>query len=252
LTKEHLDTFFRAKALADFSPKTRNHFREALRLFFTWAVRKDYLSSLHRLRDAEQMRIEHANTADVQFYTAKEFQLLLESADDHIRPVVAIAGLAGLRLSELLQLTWEDVWRVEGHVEVSRTKSKTRQRRLVEMVPTLKLWLEPHRSRKGKLWAGDPAFGYRANENAFHKRLNGLCEASGVKRKENGLRHSFCTYHFAAYSNEGLTAAQAGNSPAMVHGHYKGLATRAEAEAWFAVAPAKAANIIPLRVAANH
>ena len=51
----------------------------------------------------------------------------------------------------------------------------------------------------------------------------------------------------ALRSNENLTAAQAGNSPAMIHAHYKGLATKAEAEKWFKVKPAKnARNIISL------
>jgi len=68
-----------------------------------------------------------------------------------------------------------------------------------------------------------------------------------VERKTNGLRHAFCTYHFAAHANENLTAQQAGNSPAMIHSHYKGLATKAEAVKWFAVMPAKSAkNVIPL------
>jgi hypothetical protein len=32
----------------------------------------------------------------------------------------------------------------------------------------------------------------------------------------------------------------------MIHAHYKGLLTKAEGEAWFAVAPAQAANVIHL------
>jgi hypothetical protein len=38
----------------------------------------------------------------------------------------------------------------------------------------------------------------------------------------------------------------------MIHQHYKGLATRAEAEKWFAVAPKAQANVVPLPVAANE
>ena len=117
-----------------------------------------------------------------------------------------------------------------GHIEVSKSKSKTRQRRLAEIVPALSQWLEPFRELTGKLWIGDPKFNYRRNENFFHKSLNAVCEQAGVTRKENGLRHSFCTFHFALHSNENLTAAQAGNSPAMIHAHYKGLATKSEAE----------------------
>lgn len=44
------------------------------------------------------------------------------------------------------------------------------------------------------------------------------------------LAGCICPYHFALHSNENLTTAQAGNSPAMIHGHYKGLATNKEAE----------------------
>ncbi len=53
------------------------------------------------------------------------------------------------------------------------------------------------------------------------------------------LRHAFCAYHFALYSNENFTAAQAANSPAMIHANYKGLATKADAEKWFHVAPSR-------------
>ena len=60
-----------------------------------------------------------------------------------------------------------------------------------------------------------------------------------IPARRNGLRHAFCTYHFALHANENLTAQQAGNSPAMIHQHYKGLATKAEAEKWFAVSPTK-------------
>ena len=52
-----------------------------------------------------------------------------------LRPIIAIGGLAGLRTAELLRLDWADVWRVPGHIEITAQKSKTRQRRLVEVVP---------------------------------------------------------------------------------------------------------------------
>jgi hypothetical protein len=45
------------------------------------------------------------------------------------------------------------------------------------------------------------------------------------------------------------TAQRAGNSPAMIHGNYKGLATNKEAEKWFAVAPERAANVVQLATA---
>ncbi len=138
--------------LSEFSAKSRNHYRAAVRQFLQWATRKDYLSTTHRLNEADTMRPEHANTAATEFYTPKELSALLTSADDTMRPMIALGGLAGLRTAELIRLTWADVWRVPGHLEVTALKSKTRQRRLVEICPALAKWLKPFRDQTdGKL-----------------------------------------------------------------------------------------------------
>jgi integrase len=238
LSKEHLDKFI--GSLDDFSAKSRNHYRAAVRQFLQWAVRKDYLPPTHRLFEADAMRPERANTAEIQFYTPREFAALLETADATLRPIIAIGGLAGLRTAELLRLDWADVWRVPGHIEITAGKAKTRARRLVEICPALAAWLEPFRTlTTGKLWTG--------HEVTFQQHFVELCKDAEVTRKTNGLRHAFCTYHFAAHANENLTAQQAGNSPAMIHAHYKGLATKAEAQRWFNVKPPKSAkNVIAL------
>jgi len=248
LSKTHLDAFITAlpkmKERPATSPKARNHYRGALKQFLSWAVRNDYLPVTHRLFEADGMRTEKTNGGDTDFYTPKEFRTLLEAADGPMRAIIAIGGLAGLRTQEILRLDWADVWRVPRHIEVTSAKAKTRQRRLVEVCPALRAWLKPFRQHKtGKLWP--------ENDNIFQKDFLNFCERAGVTRKGNGLRHAFCTFHFAMHSNENLTAAQAGNSPGMVHSHYKGLATRKEAQAWFAVKPAKSQdNIVHLQTKA--
>jgi integrase len=241
LTKRHLDGFIeslgnlksksrnRRKAI---SAKSRNHYRAVIRQFLNWAVRKDYLSITHRLFDADGLRPEHANNAEVAYYSPAELAALLANADDTLRPIIAIGGLAGLRTAELLNLDWADVWRADKHIEITAKKSKTRQRRIVEICPALETWLEPFRANKtGKLWP--------AHEVTFQQAFVTLCENAKISRKPNGLRHAFCTYHFALHANENFTAQQAGNSPAMIHAHYKGLATKADAEKWFEILPSK-------------
>jgi integrase len=189
LSKEHLDKFIstlgeqatksrnRRKIV---SAKSRNHYRGAIRQFLQWAVRKDYLSPTHRLFEADAMRPEHANTAEIEFYTAGELARMLSAAKDTLRPLVAIGALAGLRTAELLRLDWADVWRVPGHIEIVAVKSKTRQRRLVEICPALETWLEPCRANTGKLWTG--------HEICFQQKLVKLCEDAKAPRKHNGLR----------------------------------------------------------------
>ena len=242
LSKDHLDTFI--GSLGEFSAKSRNHYRAAIRQFLQWAVRKDYLTPMHRLLEADAMRHEHANNAPADLYTPQEFAALLAATKNDLRPlrsIIAIGGLAGLRTSELLRLDWADVWRVPGHIEITAGKAKTRQRRLVEICPALAAWLEPFRMLKtGSLWPG--------HEVTFQQHFVELCQHATVKnkgkqipviRKTNGLRHAFCSFHYALYADENKTAQQAGNSPAMIHAHYKGLATKDEAKKWFSVFPTK-------------
>jgi integrase len=239
LTKDQLDPFLSSKAMKDFSAKSRNHHRAAIRQFLKWAVRKDYLSPTHRLNEADRLRPERANTSEVHCYTAKEFRVLLATADGPMQAMIAIGGLAGLRTQELLRLDWADVWRVPGHIEVTAGKAKTRQRRLLEICPALAAWLEPLRACKtGSLWQG--------HEATFQEHCRELWKQADVPRKDNGLRHSFCSHAYTLHGGD-WTAKQAGNSPSMIHGHYKGLAMKKESQAWFAVKPAKSGrSIIPL------
>jgi integrase len=234
LAKEHLDLYFANKKRADLAPKSRNHIRSTLAMFFRWAIKNDYMALNHRLLEAAGMEHETVMGEDTDFFRPTELKTLLEAANDTIRPIIALCGLAGLRQQEALRLTWEDVFHVAGHVEITAAKSKTRSRRLVKMVPALAAWLRPFQDKQGPLWT--------MSRDTFHAQLADLRTPNNIPVRKNGLRHAYCTYHFALHSNENLTAAQAGNSPAMIHAHYKGLATKKEALAWFAVNPDTAPN----------
>ena len=237
LEKAHLDAFL--SSLGKLSSKSRNHYRQAVQQFIQWCVRRDFLASTHRLLEADSMRHEHANDGEVGIYTPKEFLSLLEAADESMRAVIAIGGLAGLRTAELLRLDWADVWRVPDHVEVTAGKAKTRQRRLVDFCPSLALWLEPFRSKlTGKVC--------QLSELAYQCGFRELCKVVNVKRKANGLRHAYCSYHYALYSNESLTSQQAGNSPSKIHSNYKAITTKDEGALWFAVTPEPTENIVPM------
>jgi len=232
---------------AGLSPKSRNDRRAAVSMFMRWCARQDYLPQTHRLFEADAMQKEQLDTAATDFYRPGEFLALLEATEGPMRAVIALQGLAGLRLEEALRMTWANVFGIPGHVEITAQNAKTRRRRLVEICPALAAWLEPFRAMEGRVWS------QTATLNGYVSAFSRLRGPLKIPSRRNGLRHAFCTYHFALHSNENLTSAQAGNSPAMIHAHYKGLATRAEAEKWFNIQPARAANIVPLagKTAAN-
>jgi hypothetical protein len=104
----------------------------------------------------------------------------------------------------------------------------------VEICAALEKWLAPYWGKKGNV-ATQTLNGYTAAFTMLRRSLK-------IPSRRNGLRHGFVTYHSALHQNESMTASQAGNSPTMVHGHYRGLATKAEAEKWFNVVPAKSAK----------
>jgi integrase len=242
LTKDHLNAYIGNHR--KLSAKTRNERRNVVRMFLKWSVRHDYLSQTSRLLEADGMAPEQAEPAEIEFYSPAELRALLEGADSQLRPVIALCALAGARLQEAVRLTWQDVFRVPGHVEISTAKSKTRSRRLLETCPVLRQWLAPYHDSSGPLWTKSMAM--------FHEAFANLRESLEIPARRNGLRHGFVTYHFALHQNENATSALAGNSPAMIHAHYKGLATKAEAEKWFAVTPPDSAtNVIPLPAASR-
>ena len=239
LTQQHLDAYMQPHR--KLSAKSRNDRRATVRMFSAWCVRQDYLSATHRMLEADCMNREGVDIPEIDYYRPAELRALLETADKDLLPVIALGGLAGLRGEEIMRLDWGDAWRVPGHIEITARKSKTSRRRLVEICPALAAWLEPFRECSGPVW--------RKSVDAYQEGLGRLRDTLKIPTRRNGLRHSFCSYHFALHSNENLTSAQVGNSPAIIHAHYKGLATRAEAERWFHVVPTKAENMIALNAA---
>lgn len=233
LTKQHLDLFVEGRA--KLSPKSRNHYRATLRMFFGWCQRRDYLSATNRLLEADGLRKEDAHAGDVELYAPKELQLLLDNADDELRVIIALQAFGGLRLQEALRLDWRDVWNIKGHIEISSAKAKTRSRRLVEINSTLAAWLKPHRDKKEGVITSMTLDAATWQLIQLRKRLE-------VPSRKNGFRHGFLSAHFAIHQNEGQTAAIAGTSPQMLFKHYRGLMTGKTAKAWFAVTPSKPAS----------
>jgi len=236
LTTDHLDLYFRK--FAELSSKSRNERRGVVRMFLQWAARRDYLQRNGRLLEADGMKREVYEPDEIAFYSAGELSALLEAADDSMRPMIALVALGGVRLQEASRLAWADVFHVADHLEITGGKSKTRARRLIPVCPALADWLEPYRNQSGNVWT--------QSLDKFHNDFAALLGLLKIAPKRNGLRHGFCTFHLAANGNENLTAQMAGNSPTMLHGNYKGLATRKEGEAWFDVKPESPANVLPM------
>ena len=77
-----------------------------------------------------------------------------------------------------------------------------------------------------------------------------LAESSGVPRKDNALRHSFCSYRMATLKNAAQVAYEAGNSIEVIQAHYDKVCTESEGKAWFNLMPETAENVLPMEASA--
>jgi integrase len=160
--------------------------------------------------------------------TPKQTRRLLESATPEILPYFAIAAFAGLRSAELGRLDWGEIHLDRGYIEVSAAKSKTASRRLVTILPNLKAWLAPHARKHGSILPLNP----RVKIEAARKR-------AGMKRwPQNGLRHSFASYHLAKFQDAPALALQMGHTTTgMLFTHYREVVSPQDAKQYWEVTP---------------
>jgi integrase len=238
LTKDHLDTYI--SQFKELSPKSRNDRRMTVKMFLRWATAKDYLPQNHRLFEAVGFKAEDTDIQEkIEFYSPKELTALLGAADSELLPVIALSGLAGLRIGERLRLSWQDVWKVESKIEIGARIAKGRNRRLVTMGPALADWLVAYRHCTGRVCDKNPM--------QFNRAFVKLRASLGIPPMRNGLRRGYISHHYALHNDENLVASEAGNSPQMVHDYYRGLTTADMAQQWFDTRPKQQSAVgVPL------
>ena len=211
------------------SARTVNNTALLLRTFFVFCQTRQWLS-----KDVELMeRVTKKNQSkkDIEIFTPLEMRKLLHGAPPRLATAIAIQAFAGIRTAELMRMTWDDLERRKGYVEVSASKAKTASRRLIPIQSNLSAWLR----RKKK--EGDQNRVWPVIESEYYEQLAKLADKTGVPWKKNALRHSFISYRVAESKNMASTSLEAGNSPRVIQTNYLELVTPKEAKEWFGILP---------------
>lgn len=203
----------------------------------------------------EGIEIAYDDDSEIEIFTPTEMSRLFTAARPEMVPFLAIGAFAGLRHAEIARLDWSDV--KADHIEVKKSKAKTRSRRIVPIQPNLQAWLAPYRQQVGPvapfanmsrqlLWLAE-ASKQEADEEA------GTPALPQVDWRHNALRHSFISYRMAVLKDENAVALEAGNSPQMIFQNYRELVTESEAKTWFSICPKGAAqNVIQMPAASGQ
>jgi len=226
---------FLGEGLKGQASKSKNHYREILRRVVAHCVDRNWIHEKHGL--GKLLKNERVDHAAPKTASPAEFAQMLEAADDELLPLIAIQGFCGPRQKEVMRMTWENVWRVPGYIELNADQTKTRQRRLVPRSASLEQWLEPYRQFTGKLWS--------SSDNVYCHALDDLKKLAGISGR-NILRHSYASYRLAVVQDSAKVAFEMGNSPDIVYRHYWDLVTEEEAKGWFSILPRGAKNRIVL------
>jgi integrase len=215
------------------SSQSYANFRRVAHLLFEFAVARGYALD----NPAAKVERPKIRNGEVEIFTPDETRKLLVAARADFLPCLAVGMFAGLRSAEIERLEWKDIDFKQGHIVVSASNAKTASRRIVPVAENLAEWLKPYFGSTGKLWT--------QSSIAFYKRQEATAKAAGVTWKANGCRHSFASYSFALCADAGRVAGFCGNSPQVIHRHYKQLCTPADAKEFFSIKPAQNVIVLP-------
>jgi integrase len=224
------------------SPRSRNNHRNVIVSLFNFAKAAGYLNR-DKSTAAEHTALAKTKGKAISFFSPQDMAKLLASDDKVIRPMFVLGGFCGLRTAEILRLSWEDIRWAESSIVISEDVSKggeARRRRIAPLTAPAAAWLADWKDKRGRVLPIDQP----------EHRVKDVCDATGVKWKKNGLRHSFITYRVAMEKDFVKVAYEAGNSPAMIRSNYDAVATEQEGKLWFSVMPKTAANVIQMESAA--
>jgi integrase len=222
ITPAEIDTWLRGLCVA---PLTRNTFHLRLSVLFEFARQRGWIQA-NPLADVPKVKVTGSPPG---ILSSEQVSRLLELASDETLPIFALGAFAGLRSAEIERLQWHHIRWDERLIEVPALTSKTASRRLITMQPNLLEWLNPYRGHHGPICP--PAH--------YHRMIEDRRNAGITSWPSNALRHSFASYHLAAFKDAPALALELGHvRPQTVFAHYRELVRPAEAERFWKIAPA--------------
>lgn len=224
------------------NPASRNTYRKQIVSLWRWAQKRGYLPRDTKT-EPEQTERAREEAPEIGIINASIWANLLElvrATDPDLIAVATVAGFCGLRRSEIHAQKWEDVNLEEKFLRVSYAKRGTPARRLVPLCDAAVEWLMLCSDRAGAI---GPSFGLD------HLRKLAREAKPKIDLPENCFRHSWVSHRVAATGNVSETALEAGNSPQIVHRHYRELVTKTEGAKWFAVRPGKLGEVVSIKAA---
>ena len=202
--------------LRKYEGQNHNNYLQRLTSLFNYAVKRGYLAS-NPVAPIERVKL---TDKEIEILTVEQTTQFLNTLPDKALPYFTIGAFAGLRPREIERLEWADVQLSEGFIRVRAKVAKTASNRLVDIQPNLRDWLSPLAKPSGPV----------TPPNLRRIRLAAQ-QKSGLQRwPQDGLRHSFASYHLAHFRNINDLATQMGHTDTkLIFRHYRSVVSKDEA-----------------------
>ena len=223
MIEQFMKDLFKERGLSE--NLTYNSYLKPIRTFFNF-------NSKHVTPNpAAGIPLRNASIDEVGVLTPQQAARLFAYALKH-RPEtlgrLALEAFAGLRFTSAATLAREEINFDDKGITLPARKIKTRRRRYIDGLPE-NFWA----------WVGKTTEAcWRMKRSQWMHIKTDVFEGAGVPHPQNCLRHSFATYHVAAYKNPGLTATLlCHQNQAQLWGHYNGIASQAAGLKYFSITP---------------
>ncbi len=227
------------------SHRSKHNYLMTVNGFFKWAQEENFIVDNPMAKIPKRKLQEIIGRQDdkqPEIYTPREARLLLEAAiGEELFPLLIIGFFCGLRTNELQSLQWENIKfdEKDPFVTVPALIAKSRSLRNVDLNESALKWLSLCERGQGLV--------FKKRTTAWTRHDQRIHEKAGVSKKNNGLRHSFGSYHYAMFGDEIKTATQMGHNPSdhSLFSNYRALVTKAAAEEfWSITVPAKNEKLV--------
>ncbi|MDX2108767.1 MAG: site-specific integrase [Verrucomicrobiota bacterium] len=224
------------------SPVNQRNYRLALSGFFGWAFKAGYVRE-NPIAKVDCVVVEQGEPVALSNgQVRKLLQAALEYEGGKTVPFFALALFAGLRPNELGRLSWQDIDLEQKLITVGAKIAKMRQRRNVEISDNLIDWLLPHAAKRTPIACSRACFDRVKILAGWRKTKLVTPSEREANRKlpewpVDVLRHTAISNHYVKVEHEGKTASWAGNSPEMIHRHYRGLVKAVDAKEFWSLTP---------------
>lgn len=213
------------------TPTNRKNNRVHLVGLFNFALKRKWV----RENPASVLETPTVKKAKPYVLSVGDAGSLMASAEAHapeMVPYFALCTFAGIRPEECQRLDWKDIDLGRREIFIEADISKTHEDRWIEINDNLLAWLSTYHQ------GDDTVLFSRSKFEAVRKK-------AGIGWKSDCMRHSYGSYHLAAFENAGKTALQMGHKQlGTLFEHYRRAVRKEDAERFWAIRPSKQAAAI--------